>query len=435
MGKVDFEVDLDEVRKLNICEGMKSELFDTLVQMVDGSGVQDVMETKTSSDQSQVESMVREIYEEYLHKGEPLPVLRRQAHIDFLQKIIANPLPSMYKVLDASHPWMIYWCINALSLLGAPVSKDTKRAIALNIISFVHPNGGIGGGVGQIGHAAASYAAICSLALSEDEEVWSKLDRDAIYLWIMKDLKQSDGSFIMHVDGEVDTRAVYCVLCIASMLNIMTPELIKGVPEWLQKCQTYEGGFGGTPGDEAHGGYTFCAVLSLCILGSPKEMLTKYCDFDTLVNWVAMRQLSLEGGFSGRTNKLVDGCYSHWVGGVVPFLEIVIGSTNSTVSRPALCNYILMCCQSEKFPGLVDKPGKSTDFYHTNYVLCGLSLCQNLYHYTEPEKGIDSFLFSYTTETLLDSSSPPENKLESLNPIFGLPLGVAEKMKRFFMKL
>jgi protein farnesyltransferase subunit beta len=29
-------------------------------------------------------------------------------------------------------------------------------------------------------------------------------------------------------------------------------------------------------------------------------------------NWVVFRQGIVEGGFQGRTNKLVDGCYSFW---------------------------------------------------------------------------------------------------------------------------
>lgn len=35
------------------------------------------------------------------------------------------------------------------------------------------------------------------------------------------------------------------------------------------RCQTYEGGFGAEPGNEAHGGYTFCALACLVILGRP----------------------------------------------------------------------------------------------------------------------------------------------------------------------
>lgn len=32
-------------------------------------------------------------------------------------------------------------------------------------------------------------------------------------------------------------------------------------------CQNWEGGLGGMPGLEAHGGYTFCGMAALVILG------------------------------------------------------------------------------------------------------------------------------------------------------------------------
>ena len=34
----------------------------------------------------------------------------------------------------------------------------------------------------------------------------------------------------------------------------------------------------------------------------------------------------MEGGFNGRTNKLVDGCYSFWQGGLFPLLEDLLGA-------------------------------------------------------------------------------------------------------------
>jgi protein farnesyltransferase subunit beta len=86
-------------------------------------------------------------------------------------------------------------------------------------------------------------------------------------------------------------------------------------PEWLARCQTYEGGFAGEPGLEAHGGYSFCGYAALILLG--KEHLI---DTDRLLKWTVNRQMRLEGGFQGRTNKLVDGCYSFWVSGLLPLL-------------------------------------------------------------------------------------------------------------------
>ena len=38
--------------------------------------------------------------------------------------------------------------------------------------------------------------------------------------------------------------------------------------QYFFSCQTYEGGFAGFPGMEAHGGYTFCGIAALALLGS-----------------------------------------------------------------------------------------------------------------------------------------------------------------------
>lgn len=42
--------------------------------------------------------------------------------------------------------------------------------------------------------------------------------------------------------------------------------------------------------------------------------------FISVQRWCASRQMRFEGGFQGRTNKLVDGCYSFWQGGVFPII-------------------------------------------------------------------------------------------------------------------
>lgn len=70
---------------------------------------------------------------------------------------------------------------------------------------------------------------------------------------------------------------------------------------------------------EAHGGYSFCGIAGLVLMG--KENL---CDVDRLARWAANRQMRSEGGFQGRTNKLVDGCYSFWVGGIFPLLHKIL---------------------------------------------------------------------------------------------------------------
>lgn len=37
--------------------------------------------------------------------------------------------------------------------------------------------------------------------------------------------------------------------------------------------------------------------------------------------------MSLEGGFQGRTNKLVDGCYSFWGAGDFPIIKAELSRT------------------------------------------------------------------------------------------------------------
>ena len=113
-----------------------------------------------------------------------------------------------------------------------------------------------------------------------------------------------------------------------------------------------------------------------------------------LVRWAASLQGAAGdgGGFRGRTNKLVDGCYGWFCGGLMALLEAHVGappaasprSADSWVSddgagdlfdRAALATYIRAVAQAPS-GGLRDKPGKRADAYHTCYNLAGLALCE-----------------------------------------------------------
>jgi protein farnesyltransferase subunit beta len=168
----------------------------------------------------------------------------------------------------------------------------------------------------------------------------STLTRKKMYDWFMS-LKQPDGSFLVSHDAEVDVRGLYCLLVTATLLNILTPELLAGIPEFIVSCQSYEGGFSSTSHPyfstglldyprpslgEAHGGYTFSALASWVLVQPYLETLRDFGHFSrspepninikSLLRWMtAMQGGGLDlGGFRGRTNKLVDGCYSWWVG-------------------------------------------------------------------------------------------------------------------------
>lgn len=92
----------------------------------------------------------------------------------------------------------------------------------------------------------------------------------------------------------------------------------------------------------------------------------RHMDVPLLLSWLSTRQYAPEGGFSGRTNKLVDGCYSHWVGSCWPLVQSALDgmqpaaapnkASGNLYNREGLTRYILSCCQAKQ--GLRDKPGK-----------------------------------------------------------------------------
>ncbi|MBA0587091.1 hypothetical protein Gorai_000227, partial [Gossypium raimondii] len=131
----------------------------------------------------------------------------------------------------------------------------------------------------------------------------------------LRQMKDASGGFRMHDGGEIDVRACYTAISVASLLNILDDELVQNVGNYILSCQTYEGGISGEPGSEAHGGYTFCGLATMILINEVDRL-----DLSSLTDWVVFRQ-GVEGGFQGRTNKLVDGCYSFWQGGIFALLK------------------------------------------------------------------------------------------------------------------
>lgn len=168
--------------------------------------------------------------------------LLRELHYHFLSWYLTNPLPPPYVALDASRPWQIYWCVHAYALLGFVLPQPRVQDL-VNTLQHCRPAGpegsqkaGFGGGPGQILHLAPTYAGIMALAeVLQTREEWDAIiDRRAMHDWLVS-LKQEDGSFVMHKDGEVDVRASYCALSVAALLGILTPELSSGAAQFIAK--------------------------------------------------------------------------------------------------------------------------------------------------------------------------------------------------------
>jgi prenyltransferase beta subunit len=151
--------------------------------------------------------------------------------------------------------------------------------------------------------------------------------------------------------------------------------------------------------------------------------------------------MSVEGGFQGRTNKLVDGCYSMWVGALGPILKAhlppdamnnhwLFNRGNIPLTLESLQKYILSCCQTES-GGLRDKIGRfflflfrHPDYYHTCYTLCGLSIAQ---HYPS---FVDGEWVAHPEDKLI--VGPSDNCLGVIDPIYGVRIEKIKTMKNYF---
>ncbi|XP_020292918.1 protein farnesyltransferase subunit beta isoform X1 [Pseudomyrmex gracilis] len=368
-------------------------------------------ETATTSKQTHVEYTVLKLYQ-----SSKEPTLLRMKHISFLKNAVTH-LNEAYECLDCSRPWLCFWILHSLAILGERLSKEEQSKIVGFLARCQSPTGGFGGGPGQYPHLAATYAAVNALCTIGTREAYNTIYRKSLKKFLSS-LRGEDGSFAMHENGEADIRGPYCALAAAKLTNVYTPDMFKGTAEWIGKCQTWEGGFGGSPGMEAHGGYAYCGIASLVMLGR-----TELCHLPSLLRWIVNKQMRLEGGFQGRTNKLVDGCYSFWQGGSFPLISAILSNQDKSLNvsdhwlfnQEALQEYILVCSQNPH-GGLLDKPGKNRDIYHTCYTLSGLSIAQNS-----------------PIRTIVGTKSL--NRVELIHPTYNLQMNAANKALEYFLSL
>ncbi|KAI0220903.1 CAAX farnesyltransferase (FTase) subunit beta, partial [Massospora cicadina] len=367
------------------------------------------------------------------NKGIDWERFRRESHISYLVDGLES-LPEGYTGLVASQPWLCFWILQSLAILGYAFSPQLCQRVVETISRLQNATGGFGGGAGQVSHLATTYAAVHSLFIVGGERAYAVIDREKLYTWFLS-LKQGDGSFRMCHGGEIDIRATYCVLACASLLNLVTPELVSGMGAFIAKCQSFDGGLGCYPGSESHGGYTYCGLAALALLQEGGRVAV-----DSVARWAVDRQLLKEGGFQGRTNKLVDGCYSFWVGAVFPILSSFMAADPVELyDRDALKTYIVLACQSPA-GGLRDKPGKPSDYYHTCYVLSGLSISQHSYKVNPPEGGPGLSLGMAGYYWVATPYSSPKSVPEAdgclmlpTHPLFNIPMSkVMEAYAHFY---
>ncbi len=134
-----------------------------------------------------------------------VPHLDRARHARFLHQSL-GALPGTFLGYDASRPWILFWCLNGLWLLGEDVAPYRTRLVE-TARSMQNAGGGFGGGHGQASHLATTYAVVMALAVVGGDACYEAVDRRVLWKWLCA-LKQADGGFQMSVGGEEDVRWV-----------------------------------------------------------------------------------------------------------------------------------------------------------------------------------------------------------------------------------
>ncbi|GAB1520611.1 geranylgeranyl transferase type-1 subunit beta [Rhizoctonia solani] len=207
-----------------------------------------------------------------------------------------------------------------------------------------------------------TYAAILSLAILRDD--FSKLDKRAL-LGFVASCQNTDGSFsAIPCDDVGDLRVVYTAFVICYLLDDWTSIDASAALSFIHRCRSYEGGYGQSPGEEAHGGTTYCALASLylCPLvdGTGLDCKSK----KTTIRWLSHHQTT---GFCGRTGKTPDSCYSFWCGASLKILE-----ASDCVDVEANAQFISQC--QFQFGGIAKVPNERPDPLHSYLSLASLAL-------------------------------------------------------------
>lgn len=420
---------------------------------------------KTNVIQAEIESLIQKIFDEFdfatknsgTYTNNDLEVFK-ESHLKFVNKMISG-LPFGYSGLDSGLPWFVYWSLNAFDIFGMDkyeFSHDLKAKFIFYLSDLINYDGGFSGYSKGLSHIISNYAAVLAIVSLHCKEAYDMIDRKAMkkYLMSMKkackssdDVLDKDGYFLLHnkngkiseltthpyggfqvhYNGESDLRATYCAVVVAYILNIIDDEFEEGICELISKCQSHEGGLGPEPFSEAHGGYNFCGIATLLMLGKLNSI-----NVDSQLRWLANRQMKIEGGFQGRTNKLVDSCYSFWQASVFNMLIETDPYKYSLESellydQLSLQAYILMACQ-QTHGGILDKPGKKPDLFHLNYAGAGFSLSQKTICGMKNLSQLNSNLKSYTgysnqsdDEISISISYHDSTELTVMDPVFCLP--------------
>jgi len=316
------------------------------------------------------------------HGGKIRAKLQLELHLNYFNTLL-NGMPHPFKTLQTNRLMVLYFCVNALDVLNGLHKISEKRK--QEIIDFIYSNqvtkrtktddgevveysGFIGGGFTgpaeletkyHEGHITMTYSALLTLAILGDD--FSRVNKGGIIANLGR-LQNDDGSFqAVGFGSETDARFLFCAVAISFMLQDWSGINVDSSLQFALAVQSHDGGIGLLPGQESHGGPSYCICATLALLGR----LEDYPGRNYLERFLVSRQI---GGFNGRINKKPDTCYTFWVGGALQILGMEDYIDSDTTRE------FVLSCQSNKLGGFSKVPGVYPDPLHSHFSVCGLSL-------------------------------------------------------------
>jgi geranylgeranyl transferase type-1 subunit beta len=301
-------------------------------------------------------------------------------------------MPAPYANADTNRLTMAHFCVHALDMLGVWEDASLQQQFGLNaaaIIEWIYSlqvstDDGVGGFLGGTfvgipppadyahGHIAMTYTALATLRTLGDD--LSRVDREGIGKALEQAWHRPEGSFqAVAVGSEYDMRFLYCACCISHILNDWSGVDVEKAADYIQSCQSWDGAFALLPGQEGHGGSTFCATASLVLMNKLDEVLDQQSRKE-LIRWCCGRQVA---GMQGRPNKAEDTCYSYWIGATMRLL-----GHDDLLDHQQLRGFVMQC--QTKMGGFSKVIGAYPDILHAFYSTAYLSLSQR--HFTDDDE-------------------------------------------------
>ncbi|KAJ1661074.1 geranylgeranyl transferase type-1 subunit beta [Dispira simplex] len=205
----------------------------------------------------------------------------------------------------------------------------------------------------------STYSALACLIILGDD--LARVNCPAI-IASLKALQTEEGGFRSHpFTNEADLRILYCACAISRLLQDWSGVDQNRAVSYIQRCQGYDGGIGLGPGQESHGGTTYCGVASLKLMDRLDNGLLNKA---ATTRWCVHRQ---QQGFHGRINKDDDTCYSFWVGATLLILD-----SYHLIDVRAQRNFLL---STQRFiGGFAKAPGEYPDPYHAYFGLTAFAM-------------------------------------------------------------